>query len=45
MSSSSSNCQYIVTHNVRHFRGCEQFGVEALTPRDFLKRIRQGLTP
>jgi predicted nucleic acid-binding protein len=41
----AANCQYIVTHNVRHFRGCEQFGVEALTPRDFLKRIRQGLTP
>jgi predicted nucleic acid-binding protein len=35
----AANCQYIVTHNIKDFRGCERFGVEALTPRDFLKLI------
>lgn len=29
----------IVTHNVRHFAGVEQFGVQVLTPREFLRRI------
>ena len=27
----------IVTHNIRHFAGVEQFGIRALTPRDFLR--------
>lgn len=35
----AANCRYIVTHNVRDFRGCEQLGVKAITPRDFLKII------
>jgi predicted nucleic acid-binding protein len=29
----------IVTHNVRHFAGVEQFGVRVLTPREFLRKI------
>jgi putative PIN family toxin of toxin-antitoxin system len=29
----------IVTHNVRHFAGVEQFGVGVLTPREFLRKI------
>lgn len=31
----------IVTHNVRHFAGVEQFGVPVLTPREFLGRIEE----
>ncbi len=31
----------IVTHNVRHFAGAEQFGVPVLTPREFLRRIEE----
>lgn len=31
----------IVTHNVRHFAGVEQFGVRALTPREFLRKIEE----
>jgi putative PIN family toxin of toxin-antitoxin system len=31
----------IVTHNVRHFPGVEQFGVRVLTPRNFLQTIRE----
>ena len=29
----------IVTHNVRHFAGAEQFGIPVLTPREFLRKI------
>ena len=32
-----ASCDYIVTHNVKDFRGSEQLGVKAITPRDFLK--------
>jgi putative PIN family toxin of toxin-antitoxin system len=36
----AARCRYIVTHNVLDFRGSEQLGVSALSPRDFLKIIR-----
>ena len=29
----------IVTHNVRHFVGVERFGIQVLTPREFLRTI------
>ena len=29
-------CPYIVTFNVRDFRGSERFGVQAITPAQFL---------
>ena len=29
----------IVTHNVRHFTGAEQFGIPVLTPREFLRKM------
>lgn len=38
----AANCRYIVTHNVADFRGSEQLGIEAMTPRDFLKLIRES---
>lgn len=41
----AANCQYVVTHNTRDFRGCQQLGIEAVTPRDFLKMIRQSQKP
>ena len=31
----------IVTHNVRHFAGVEQFGVRVLTPREFLWKMKE----
>jgi putative PIN family toxin of toxin-antitoxin system len=34
-----ANCQYVVTHNVRDFAGVEQFGVEAITPQVFLRKL------
>jgi putative PIN family toxin of toxin-antitoxin system len=36
----ASGCQHIITHNGADFRGSEQLGVTAITPRDFLNRIR-----
>jgi putative PIN family toxin of toxin-antitoxin system len=33
----------IVTHNVRHLHRAEQFGIQVMTPREFLRRIeREG---
>ena len=34
-----AGCKYIVTFNVRHFKGVEQFGVTAVQPGEFLKLI------
>ena len=36
----AAGCRYIVTHNLRDFRGTEQWGITALTPGDFLKLIK-----
>jgi len=41
----AAKCQYIVTHNIRDFRGCEQLGVVAITPRDFWKLINESARP
>jgi predicted nucleic acid-binding protein len=41
----AAECPYIVTHNVRHFRGCERLGIEAITPAQFLERLRKADTP
>ena len=35
----AANAQFIVTHNVRDFRGTDQFGVGVLTPSQFLKKL------
>jgi putative PIN family toxin of toxin-antitoxin system len=39
----AAGCGYIVTHNVKDFRGSERLGVTALTPREFLDLIRRKL--
>jgi hypothetical protein len=41
----AANCRYIVTHNLRDFRGCERLGIEAVTPRDFLTMIVENRNP
>ena len=35
----AAGCGYIVTHNVKDFRGSERFGIEAIPPGDFLRRM------
>lgn len=36
-----SECDYVVTHNLRDFAGAERFGVQVITPRHFLEIIGQ----
>ncbi len=35
----AAGCDRIVTFNQRDFRGCEQFGIQAVTPRELLLEI------
>lgn len=37
----AGTCPYIITHNVKDFRGSEQLGVAAVTPREFLTLMRK----
>jgi len=37
----SAGCEYIVTHNTSDFKGTEKFGVQAITPKEFLQIIRE----
>jgi predicted nucleic acid-binding protein len=37
----AANCRYIVTHNVRHFAGCEKLGIEAVTPGALLRLLKK----
>jgi putative PIN family toxin of toxin-antitoxin system len=39
----AANCEYIVTHNVRDFRGSISFGALVVTPGEFLRRMEVGL--
>jgi hypothetical protein len=35
----SAECSYIITHNISDFRGIEPFGISAIPPKDFLKKL------
>ncbi len=37
----SAKCEYIVTHNIRDFKGSEKFGIRAITPKEFLQLINE----
>jgi hypothetical protein len=36
----AAECRYIVTHNLRDFRGIDRWGIAAVTPPDFLNLIK-----
>ena len=36
----AASCRHIVTHNLRDFRGTDQFGVTPISPGDFLNSLR-----
>jgi len=36
-----ADCEYIITYNLDDFKGIEQFGVEAITPKQFLIKINE----
>jgi predicted nucleic acid-binding protein len=35
----TAKCEFIVTYNIQDFEGAERFGVEVVTPREFLEKI------
>ena len=35
----TAGCEYIVTFNTTDFAGVRRFGIEAVTPREFLRAI------
>jgi putative PIN family toxin of toxin-antitoxin system len=37
----SANCEYILTHNISDFKGSEQLGIRAITPKEFLQVISE----
>ena len=39
----AGNASYIVTHNLRDFRGMEKWAISAVTPSDFLKLIEKNV--
>jgi predicted nucleic acid-binding protein len=41
----AAGCRYIVTHNVRHFAGCQKLGIEAVTPGEFMKLLKEDVKP
>ena len=38
----AASCRYIVTHNLRDFRGTEKWGIAAVSPGGFLKLIEKA---
>jgi len=38
----AAGCRYIVTHNLRDFRGTEKWGIAAIAPGEFLKLIEKA---
>lgn len=38
----ASDCDAVVTHNVRDFDGAERFGIRVINPATFLAEIRSG---
>lgn len=36
----AANIKTIVTHNLKDFAGIDKFGVEAITPKEFLERLK-----
>ena len=39
----TASCDFIVTYNKQDFQGAERFGLEVVTPREFLERIGELL--
>ncbi len=35
----TANCEYIITYNVTDFKGIQRFGIQAITPKEFLELI------
>lgn len=38
----AASCRYIITHNLRDFRGSQDWGIAPVTPGDFLQLIKKA---
>lgn len=38
----AARCEYIVTYNRRDFRGCDRWGISAITPAELLRMMRDS---
>jgi len=38
-----SQCDFIITFNIRDFAGAERFGIEVITPQEFLRKLGEIL--
>jgi hypothetical protein len=38
----NAGCSYIVTYNLRHFRGVDTFGIEAITAKTLVRQAKLG---
>jgi putative PIN family toxin of toxin-antitoxin system len=36
-----SQCEFIITYNIKHFYGIEKFGIKAISPKEFLEIIEE----
>lgn len=36
----AAGCQHIVTYNIKDFEGCEQFGITAILPEQFIALLK-----
>ena len=36
-----SHCDFIITYNIKHFYGIEKFGINAISPKEFLDIIEE----
>jgi putative PIN family toxin of toxin-antitoxin system len=39
----AAECDAVVTHNVRDFAGVQTFGIQIITPGDFVRRLEERL--
>lgn len=39
----AARCTFIVTHNVRHFVGCERLGIKVVTPGQLMRLLNTGM--
>jgi len=37
----AARCEYIVTHNISDFKNLDKFGIQAITPKEFLQVMRE----
>jgi putative PIN family toxin of toxin-antitoxin system len=37
-----ASCDFIITHNLKDFRGVERLGLQAISPGDFLRRLGEN---